>query len=215
MSTTKSGLAAAALINLNTDDRVYCMFNPHEYTLTKSNSWKPENRKGKNVQESEFQQGQGQVLKLQLLFDTFEDGSDVRSHTDKIWKMMGVDQSKKHAGDGKSEPPKVAFEWGAFYFKAVITNISQKFTLFTDKGLPVRTTVDLTLQQVIDEDDPSPQTAGTTSNTDTKVVTVTSADRADTMAAQQTGDPGNYRDMCERNGINNPKKLPTGGQMSV
>jgi hypothetical protein len=35
MPTTKGGLVPAKLVNLATNDEVNCMFNPHEYSLTK------------------------------------------------------------------------------------------------------------------------------------------------------------------------------------
>jgi hypothetical protein len=215
MPSTRGGLVPAALINLNTNERVNCMFNPNEYTITKNNSWERKETKGKNVPAVTFKQGGSQTLKLQLLFDTYAEGTDVRLHTDMIWKMMAVDETKKNPKSGKSDPPMVAFEWGKLYFKAVITSLSQKFTLFLQDGTPVRTTVDITLEQLIDEDDYRPQPAGATPASDSTVVTTTSSDRPDTIAAEQTGDPANQRQIMEANNIDNPKKIPPGTPLNV
>lgn len=214
MVATRGGLVPAALINESTQERVNFMFNPNEYTLTKNNTWERKESKGKNVPSIEFKQGGSQTLKLQLLFDTYAEGTDVRDYTDLIWKMMAVDETKKNSKTGKSSPPHVTFEWGKLYFTAVITTISQKFTLFLPNGTPVRTTVDITLEQHIDEGDYKPQPVNSEA-IDTDAVTTDSSDRADTLAAEQTGDASNYRGMCEANGIDNPKKIPAGTSMSV
>jgi hypothetical protein len=53
----------------------------------------------------------------------------------------------------KKEPPRVAFHWGVFRFAAVITNMTQKFTLFMKDGTPVRAKVDITFTQYNDVND--------------------------------------------------------------
>src|SRR5260370_35649317 len=121
MSNTKAHLEPATIVSVTGDkiNPVECMFNPHEYTLTKQNQWSHKNKnKGVNVPKVEFQQGGPEGLKLQLFFDTFDVGSDVRDHTKALWLMMEVskDKSKKN---NKSEPPHVEFRWGKFSFRAV------------------------------------------------------------------------------------------------
>ncbi len=215
MPNTKGGLVPAALINLSTGERVNFMFNPTEYSLTKSNTWKSKPIKGKNIPAVEFQQGGVQTLKLQLLFDTYADGADVRGYTDMIWKMMAIDETKKDARTDKSEPPHVAFEWGQFYFTAVLTNVSQKFTMFLADGTPVRTTVDVTLQQAQDETNFQAQAAGAEPAAAPSAVTTTSSDRLDTVAASQTGDASNQRAIAEANNIDNPRSIPPGTTLRV
>ena len=90
MSPTKGGLEPATITNMDTGEVVRCMFNPHEYTLTKQNRWERGEKKGKNVPKIKFTQGGAQKLKLQLFFDTYAEGSDVRAHTDPLWQMMMV-----------------------------------------------------------------------------------------------------------------------------
>ncbi len=215
MPSTKGGLVPAALINLSTSERVHFMFNPSEYTLTKQNTWERKATKGKDVPSVTFKQGGAIKLKLQLFFDTYADSTDVRLYTDMLWKMMAVDQTKKNAQSDKSDPPMVAFEWGKFYFKAIITNISQKFTLFLPDGTPVRTTVDVSLEQVVAEGDYEPQPVGNTTAAASQSVTTTSSDRMDTIAADQTGDSNNYREIAEANNIDDPRNVPPGTQLSV
>ena len=54
MTTTRGGLEPAVIVNKDTDETVRCMFNPHEYTLTKQNRWERGKTKGKNVPKLKF-----------------------------------------------------------------------------------------------------------------------------------------------------------------
>lgn len=215
MPITKGGLVPAKLINLNTGEEVNFMFNPNEYTLTKSNTWEAKPQKGKNIPAQEFKQGGVQSLKLQLRFDTYADGADVRLHTDMIWKMAAIDETQKDANSDKSRPPLVAFQWGKLYFTAVIKSISQKFTLFLPDGTPVRTTVDLTLDQAEDTTDFQPQPVASEPAATPQVVTSDSSQRIDHVAASQTGSASNQRAVAEASNVDNPKKVPNGTSLTV
>jgi hypothetical protein len=217
LNVTKGGLARAKLINLGTKEEVPCMFNPFEYTLTKSNSWGVEPAKGQNVPKPNFTQGGKQVLKLTLIFDALaEKQGDVRKYTDALWKMMMVDENKKNRESGKSQPPEVAFEWGRLYFKAVLTNMSQKFTLFKPDGTPVRCSVDVTLEQLIDIDDYKDSDLPEIAALDkaiskiqeaAKSVEAVEGDRIDNIAAK-VGET--VRKVLEDNNIDNPLNIPVG-----
>ena len=131
---------------------IECMFNPKEYTFTKQNSWQPAKTKGTNVPPLEFTSGNPATLQLQLMFDTYDTGADVRSeYTDKIFELTHVDPKLINKKSKKGRPPIVRFHWGsAWLFEAVITNLTQKFTLFTETGTPVRAILDVTFSQVKD-----------------------------------------------------------------
>lgn len=213
---TRGGLKPATIVNLSTNEEVRCMFNPHEYTLTKSNSWEAKPVRGKNVPKVTFKQGGAQSLKLTLHFDTLAEGADVRDLTDPLWKMMLVDESSQNPRSGKSAPPQVAFRWGKLSFEAVIKTLSQKFTLFIDDGKPVRCTVDITLDQLIDVDDYQPQDPSSEGAGQTEqLVTVIEGDRMDNVASSSTGDPGSYRDIAEANNVDDPLKVKPGQQLRV
>jgi hypothetical protein len=216
---TKGGLERAKIVNTVTKDEVPCMFNPHEYTLTKQNSWEKKPVKGKNVPQVTFKQGGSQVLKLTLHFDSLMEDKDVRSYTDPLWKMMMVDDKKKNKETGKSEPPEVAFEWGRLQFKAVLTNMSQKFTLFKSDGTPVRCTVDITLEQMIDVDDYKKEGIESlaTSEAAPEEVTATEGDRLDNTIAKvsEEGIADMVRKIAEKNGIDNPLNIAAGLKINI
>lgn len=210
---TRGGLAAAKMINLSDNSEVLCMFNPFEYSITKQNSWEEAAEISRNAPRMTFKRGGAMTLTLTLYFDTLADGTDVRQTTNKLWKMMMTDSSKEHAASGKSSPPEVAFSWGRLYFKAIITNMTQKFTLFTPEGTPVRANVTVTLVQMFPEDEFPEQAGNAITTPAAQAITVTQGDRIDNIAAQ-TGDPSNYRALAEQNNIDNPLTIIPGQQLS-
>lgn len=215
MPATKANLVPATIINLSTNEPVYCMFNPHEYTLSKQNQWNNDSEKGKNVFKTKFAQGGSQSLTLQLFFDTYAERVDVRKHTQGLWKMMMTTEDKKNPTTNKSEPPHVAFHWGSFYFKAVITSISQKFTLFDESGLPLRTTVDVSFQQIEDEEDYAKQNPTSGGGAALKTHLVQAGDRLDLIAAKFYGDPTRWRLIARENNLFHPLRLRKGQQLVI
>jgi hypothetical protein len=215
MPNTRGDLEPATIINLATGDQVYCMFNPHEYTLSKQNSWQKGETKGKNVPKVKFSQGGAESLKLQLFFDTYADGTDVREHTDGLWKMMMVTDEKKNPRNDKSEPPHVVFQWGVFFFRAVITTLTQRFTLFLKDGTPVRTTVDVTFQQVEDPEDHAGQNPTSGGGPPLKTHIVQAGERIDWIAAQAYGDASHWRLIAETNQLTHPMRLREGQQLVI
>lgn len=221
MPTTKGGLVPARLINLKTNDTVHFMFNPAELTITKANDWGPadgkgDSGKGKNIPIIVFKKGGAQRLKLQLFFDTYEQKEDVRkAYTNLIWKMMMIDESTVNNKSQKGEPPKVEFKWGEISFIGIIKDISQKFTMFLEDGTPVRTTVDISLEQVTDEYSYPSQRPGDPPPSTRDAVIATLGARLDAIAAEKTGNAANYRQVAEANNIDNPKKIAPGTNLTI
>src|SRR5205814_6168226 len=86
---------------------IYCLFNPAELTVSKSNSWQGGQSKGRNAPEQRFQSGQAATLSLSLTFDTTHDGSDVTIHTTKLLNLMKVDPDLPGGDRGRNSarPP--------------------------------------------------------------------------------------------------------------
>jgi LysM repeat protein len=213
LNVTRGGLSPATIKNLLSNEVVKFMFNPYEYTITKQNTWQDKPVIGQNLPKVTFQQGGAQTLNLTLHFDSQASGGDVRVFTEPLWKMMMIDDSSKNSSSGKGEPPPVIFEWGKLSFKAIITNMSQKFLLFTENGVPLRCTVEVSLRQYLDEADIAPQTPGQTSTGSTSTTTTAvQGQRLDNIAAENGS---NHRDVAEANNIDNPLNVPPGTQLQV
>jgi hypothetical protein len=211
-------LSKAAILNLDSGGApIRCMFNPKEYTFNKTNSWKAGDTKGSNVPPLEFEKGQPATLQLQLLFDTYADGSDVRKEfTDDIWKLMQVDEDLKDKKNKKGRPPRVRFQWGKTWsFEGVITKISQKFTLFLPDGTPVRATLDVTFQQSRDES-LYPRQNPTSGGQDTvHLWTVQEGDTLAWIAYKEYGDTSLWRTIADANRMTEVRHLRPGTVLEI
>jgi hypothetical protein len=213
-----SGLAKACIVNLDKGSKqIPCMFNPKEYTFGKQNSWKPHTTKGTNVPQFEFSGGQPTTLKMQLLFDTYASGKDVRKeYTEAVWDLMLVDPSLKDRKTKKGRPPRVRFQWGqAWSFNAVITNISQRFLLFMPTGTPVRAMLDVSFQQVEDEGlfpGTNPTSGGIGGE---RVGVVNAGDTLAWIAYKEYGDAGLWRRIADANRLTNVRRLTPGMALEV
>jgi Contractile injection system tube protein/LysM domain len=194
---------------------VDCMFNPAEYTVSKTNSYKEIPNPKANTPNAEFVTVGSQSLKLNLMFDTYEAGTDVSKKTRDLWKFMKPKPRKEGGPTSKDEPVQVAFEWGVFRFVAYITNLTQRFTLFTHEGVPVRAKVDVDFTQYTDfEDykDTNPTSGGGPAEQAWKVI---AGDRLDNIAAQVYRDATQWRRIAEHNHLTNPLALRPGQVLRI
>lgn len=221
-ATTRGNLQAARIYEVDDSGNpkgggiaVDCMFNPFEYSVSKSNTFVEDPRNNANGPQATFQQSGPQTLKLNLTFDTYEAGSDVSQTTNKLWKLMMPRSNEILNQANKVPPPMVAFEWGVFRFVAYITNMTQKFTLFLHDGTPVRAKVDITFTQYVDLNDYPAQNPTSGGGPIERVRTVIAGDRLDTIAHEVYGNAGKWRRIAEYNHIVNPLALKAGQVLSI
>jgi hypothetical protein len=220
MANTRSNLASARIYQVDKDGEpaglsVTCMFNPFEYTVSKSNSFSEKQKHASDTPQGEFFKSGAQTLKLNLIFDTYETGEDVSQKTNKLWKFMMTKTQKKGKKEEKKEPPQVAFEWGVFKFVSHITNMTQKFTLFTNDGTPVRAKVDVTFTQYTDVNDYPNQNPTSGGGPIERMWRVVAGDRLDTIAAEVYHDATRWRVIAKHNGIVNPLALRPGQRLII
>jgi hypothetical protein len=210
---------------------IECMFNPKEYSIAKKNNWGPpksggggagggHSNSGTNVPKQQYSGGQPATLTMQLFFDTYagaQGSKDVRAqYTSKIWKLTEVDPGLIDNTTTKSRPPKVRFQWGpAWSFVAVITSITQKFTLFASDGTPVRATLDVAFQQITD-DHQLPGTNPTSGGTGgERQWTVKYGDTLASIAYEAYGDAGRWRPIADANRLSSVRDLRPGTRLGI
>lgn len=222
MPNTRSNLQAARIYEATSSGEekgggvaVNCMFNPFEYTVSKTNTYKEESRNRSDVPSFEFEKAGPQSLKLTLLFDTYEDDTDVSLETNKLWKLMESKTRREGNRTKKVPPPEVAFEWGVFRFVAVITNMTQKFTLFKPDGTPVRADVEVTFTQHKDVNDYPNQNPTSGGGDIERVWRIIAGDRIDTIAFAVYGDATRWRAIAEYNQLDDPLALKSGRQLII
>jgi hypothetical protein len=223
MPNTRSNLEPARIYPVDDDGKetaggplpVDCMFNPSEFTVSKTNTYREDAGNRSDVPIFEFSKAGPQVLKLKLIFDTYESQESVSLRTNKLWKMMESKSVPQGDGNRKVPPPDVAFEWGEFRFIAVITAMTQKFTLFKPDGTPVRALVDVTFTQHKDTEDYRHSRTNPTSGGGNieRVWRVIAGDRIDTIAHEVYGDASRWRLIAEYNHLDKPLELRAGRQL--
>lgn len=222
MADTRGKLPAATICEVTEDGKpkrggvsVKCMFNPYEYSVSKSNSYSESPKNNADVPHVEFQKAGAQTLKLALYFDTFESEEDVSLITNQLWKLMETKTRREGSRTKKVPPPEVAFEWGVFSFVAFITNMTQKFTVFKRDGTPVRAQVDVTFTQYNDRNDYPGQNPTSGADTSERVWRVIAGDRLDTIAAEVYSDASKWRAIAAYNHIVNPLALRPGQRLAI
>lgn len=212
-----SSLVKAVIMNVDSGDRVECLFNPKEYTFAKQNNWTKKKVTGGNVPQVTFSGGDPATLQMELFFDTYAEANggqaeDVRKkYTDKIWKLMTVDEKLKDKKNKKGRPPTVRFQWGsAWSFNAVLASVQQKFTLFLPDGTPVRATLTVSFTQVRDEGSLSPQNPTSGGIGGERIWTVSEGDTLGLIAHKEYGDTSKWRAIADANRLGGVRQLPAG-----
>ena len=221
----QTGLTKATIINLdkkNNSEYVDCLFNPNEYTFQKRNNWAREQTAGASVPQLEFGGGLPATLQMKLFFDTLHDNKsgqpiDVRkSHTDKLWQLMMVDEALKDPKNQKGRPPRVRFQWGRTWsFDAVILSMSQRFTLFAGDGTPVRATVEITFQQIKDEKRLAPQNPTSGGTGGERIWTVRDGDRLPDISYSVYGNATRWRAIADENGLEDVRDIRPGMRLLI
>jgi nucleoid-associated protein YgaU len=196
---------------------VECLFNPTEYTFSKSNTWNPEKMMGKDLPLATFGGGGPMTLSLSLLFDTYmmDSQPDVRDYTEKVLNLMKVDPDLKDTKSDHSRPPRVVFAWGKYFgFKAVITSITQRFTLFLPDGKPVRATLDVTFQQVESEGTYPAQNPTSRAEVQ-KVRVVGPGETIDGIAFEEYGDSNRWKLIADHNQLDDPLRIRPGQKLAI
>lgn len=112
-------------------------FNPVSLEYTISNQF--DDRNGNNGAR-QFVKKSTAKLAMTLVYDTTDDGSDVRIQTETISRLL------EPARDGRKKyAPKVQFGWGTYTFKGVIEQYRETIDFFAASGVPLRASIALVL----------------------------------------------------------------------
>jgi len=222
MTNTRGNLVPAKIYQRNESGEpsgkglsIDCMFNPYEYTVSKSNTFREKPKSRADIPHVEFVSAGAQTLKLSLIFDTYETGEDVSWITNQLWKFMLTKGQRRVRQNEKVPPPQVAFEWGVFRFVSYITSMTQRFTLFKQDGTPVRAKVDVVFTQYVDDDDYPRQNPTSGAGPTERIHRVTAGDRLDLIAWKVYRDATKWRAIAAHNKIINPLALQSGQHLRI
>jgi nucleoid-associated protein YgaU len=200
-------LEKALLTNGTTGDKFTVLFNPEEYTVNKDNNFAQQAIPGLSAPILQFVHGNMQTLEMELFLDTYEAGSDVRELTTKITHLMDIEPTT-HA------PPILEFTWGSLVFTCVLARASQRFIMFTPKGIPVRARLNVTFNEFRNVDLEAKEIKRETADF-TKFHTVGQGETLSAIAGRLYGNPTLWRPIALRNRIENPRTLTMGRRLIV
>jgi hypothetical protein len=196
---------------------IQVLFNPKEYSISKSNQWKSEPIRGANVPTAEFGGGQPRQMTLNgLLLDRSLLGpqGSVRDVCERLFRMMEVPAGSQ-PNAARSAPPLLTFAWGAnVSFKAVCERLTVAYKLFQPNGEPIRAEVSMTLKEASAAVAPA-QNPTTRAEAGLGVHTVQDGETLQAVAYRVYGDAARWRSIAEVNRIDNPLHLRRGTRLML
>jgi hypothetical protein len=221
MAPTRPDGFEQAYLTIEGGEKITCLFNPKEYSVSKSSSWQKKSNSSA-IPNLQYGGGEPRKLSLDLFFDATDDvGGDVRSITEKLFGLLEANEQYKK--EKKKRPPSVEFHWGRTWtFPAVIDSLSVQYLLFRPDGTPIRATAKLSLTQVEKavaksggsgpKKGQNPTTRGVA---DLRSHVVRDGDSLPSIAFKSYGDPTRWRAIAEANGIDDPLALRRGHVLGV
>ncbi|KEO83297.1 CIS tube protein [Tumebacillus flagellatus] len=206
-------MAVKALIQVldgsHKDTKYEVLFNPNSYTIDHGNKYAWHTIPGLSLPLTQFITGETPSLSMELFFDCSAAGADadIRTETTKFANLLSVD-SELHA------PPTCKFVWGSLQFKGIIEKISQRFTMFSSKGNPIRATLNVTFKAVASVQEQF-QGIPRHSPDRTKQKTLRQGDQLWMLAAEEYEDPKHWRAIADANNIDNPRLVTAGRSVVV
>ncbi len=191
------------------------LFNPSEYQLTDGSSYSEKKIPGLDGPIIQYISGDATELSLSLFLDTYvpkstslisfgppKESTDVSIITKQIADATSIDGSMHR-------PPKVTFKWGSLNFEGVVTKMNHTYTMFTEKGMPVRAKVSLTFKSLISPKD-TKRKSPFESPDRTKYRTLRQGTGLWDIANMEYGDPDMWKVIARENGILNPLDVRPG-----
>lgn len=199
-------------------------FNPTELNFSKSAQIAEIGIPGIDAPILQFIRGQAEKLTLELFFDTTDDGMDaaatsVTTLTDPFYGLVKM-QSRSHA------PPVCEFVWNPANFPGVnlpsdyggqqrhsfqclVESVTQKFTLFSPQGVPLRATLSLALREYRPLDQQLKE-LNLQSPDHTRIHVVQRGDTLSGIADRLYESSAEWRQLATQNAITDPRRLVPG-----
>ena len=205
----------AALINVQTSERIEFQFNPETFSLSKSSDWQS-NQKDHiyDIPVVKWKGGAAMKLEITIFFDTYEDDTDVRDKTTKVEELTLVD-SEEH------EPPKLKFDWGgtlkvrgSVELQWILSSFNTTYKMFNSGGKPVRAEMKLSLTEYATEQMLKDRSRLQSPDHE-KAYRVQPGDTLQSIAWHHYDDASLWRPIAAANNIEDPRDLEPGSVLRV
>jgi LysM repeat protein len=225
-------LAKAVIIDTGTGTSHEVMYNPEELRLEQGNTFAEVGIPGLEAPPLQYVRGKARVLTMELFFDSYESGRDVREHTTPIVGLLDKRPQTQ-------APPVLVFSFGGVQFRCVLIDAGQRFTMFRRDGTPVRSTMSVRLQEYVEVrvdlrqgfflgSPPASAVVNTLASTALRAgvaagvlpasATVhvwVAGDTLSGLAAAYLGDPDRWRVIAEANRVEDPLGLTPGTPLVI
>ena len=192
---------------------IQILYFPPEYSFEKSNTFSEISVPGLESPYLQFSKGNSASISLEVFYDTYESGVDVRTYTDQLTDLMNIDP-------GLHAPRPLQFIWGTSEkpFDCVLESVTKKFTMFKsdsgpDKAIPVRARLTIKLKEFKTE--LNERERALSSPDKTKIYMVKQGDSLWEIADKEYGTPFLWRYIADRNKIENPRILESGIELII
>lgn len=142
-----SGMQKLTIYSPETGARVSAGFNPKELSYDKDAGWSEDSDGfGADMQAMQFTNGKSIKISVELFFDKYESGGDVRGDVQTLLSFAMVDKKLQR-------PPIVTILWGrnivlsSSELMGVVQSVNTKYTMFLPNGTPCRATCTVSFVQ--------------------------------------------------------------------
>ncbi|QDF37511.1 LysM peptidoglycan-binding domain-containing protein [Bradyrhizobium symbiodeficiens] len=191
--------------------QIRVLFNPTEYTLDRSNTYKATSIPGLGGPLFHFINGEADSLAMELFLDDYTDqapgGKTVRDRVDEIAALLEIDNNL-HA------PPIVRFVWGKLSFTAIIEKLTRKLTLFKPDGVPARATLNVSFKEyrTLPELTINPRLQSADKS---KRRVIIGNDSLWLLASREYHDVNKWKVIAEHNDLDDPRDIAPGDWMTI
>ncbi|WP_406335888.1 LysM peptidoglycan-binding domain-containing protein [Streptomyces sp. NBC_00203] len=214
--------AKATIVNTFTRESFSVMYNPEEFKLEQGNTFAEVGIPGLGTPPVQYVRGKARTLSMELFFDTYEAGTDVRQSTSPVVALLDKDPREQ-------APPVLLFSLGRLQFQCVLVEAGQRFTMFLRDGTPVRSTLSVRFQEYVSLEvdvhqglffgSPTVSAAvnavGAVIGVGTTLHITTASDTLSGIAGAYLGDPGLWREIARANRIDDPLNLSPGRTLVI
>lgn len=197
-------------VQFSDNDRLVFCFNPTEYTVAKKTAYAEAAVPGLDAPIIQFNKGDARTLSIELLLDTYtyDNGKDVRTeYVDKLESFLKVEGSL-HA------PPPCKVVWGSLVFIGLLENLSTRYVMFQDDGIPVRARATVSFKEYI----PVALQVSMTPRSSPdrrKMHQVKRGEALWQLAYFVYGDASQWKEIAEANNVDNPRDVAPGTQLVI
>lgn len=221
-ATTSRELSKATILNTFTGESLRVMYNPEELKLEQGNTFAEVGVPGLGTPPVQYVRGKARTLSMELFFDTYESGEDVRTRTAPVVALLDKDPREL-------APPVLLFSLGRLQLQCVLVDAGQRFTMFLSDGTPVRSTLAVRFQEYVRLEveirqglffgsptvSAAVNAAGAVVGVSSTVHVTSAGETLSGLAGAYLGDPALWRAIASANGIVDPFDLGVGRSLVI